>query len=47
MQIPANMLAMGVPAKVRREVTPEESERFRVNAQHYVNARAIYREEPA
>ena len=47
MEIPANMLAMGVPAKVRREVTPEESERFRVNAQHYVKARATYREEPA
>ena len=47
MHIPANMLAMGVPAKIRRTVTPEESERFRINAQHYVDARAIYREEPS
>ncbi len=47
MEIPAGMLAMGVPAKLRRAVTPEEAERFRVNAQHYVEARGIYREEPA
>lgn len=46
MEIPAGVLAMGVPAKVRRDVTPEEAERFRINAQHYVQARAIYREEP-
>src|SRR4051812_48315774 len=29
MEVPPGMLAMGVPAKVRREVTPEEKERFR------------------
>lgn len=46
-QIPPGVLAMGVPAKVIRPVTPEEAERFRVNAQHYVEARAIYREEPS
>ncbi len=46
MEIQAGMLAMGVPAKVRREVSPEEAERFRVNCQHYVQTRAIYREEP-
>jgi carbonic anhydrase/acetyltransferase-like protein (isoleucine patch superfamily) len=45
MQIPAGSMVMGVPAKIRREVTPEEKERFRVNAQHYVEACAIYLEE--
>ncbi|MGH9668093.1 MAG: gamma carbonic anhydrase family protein [Bryobacteraceae bacterium] len=45
MQIPAGSLAMGVPAKVRREVTEEERQRFRANAQHYVEAARIYREE--
>ncbi|MBM3767066.1 MAG: gamma carbonic anhydrase family protein [Acidobacteria bacterium] len=47
MQIPPGSLAMGVPAKVRREVSEEEKERFRVNAQHYVDLRAEYRNEPA
>ena len=45
MQIPAGSMVMGVPAKIRREVTVEEKERFRVNAQHYVTARGIYKEE--
>jgi len=35
-------LVMGVPGKVRREVTAEERERFRVNAQHYVELREEY-----
>ena len=30
-----------------REVTPEEQERFRENAQNYVRYRQIYREEPS
>lgn len=47
MEIPPRSLAMGVPAKVRREVTPEERERFRVNAEHYIELRAQYREEPS
>lgn len=34
--IPPYSLVMGVPGKVRREVTEEERERFRVNAQHYI-----------
>ena len=42
MQIPPGSLAMGVPAKVRRMVTPEERERFRANAQHYVELREKY-----
>jgi carbonic anhydrase/acetyltransferase-like protein (isoleucine patch superfamily) len=45
--IPPGSLAMGVPAKVRRNVTPEEQERFRVNAQHYVELREKYRTESA
>ena len=45
MQVPAGMLAMGSPAKVRREVSPEEEERFRKNCDNYVEITAIYKEE--
>lgn len=41
-EIPAGSLAMGVPAKVRRSVTDEERERFRVNTNHYVEKAAVY-----
>lgn len=47
MEIPARSLAMGVPAKVRREVTGGERERFRLNADHYIELRGQYREEPS
>jgi carbonic anhydrase/acetyltransferase-like protein (isoleucine patch superfamily) len=47
MQVPPQSLVMGVPAKVKRPVTPEEQERFRQNAKRYVEATAIYRDEPA
>lgn len=47
MEIPPGSMAMGVPAKVRRQVTPEEQERFRQNAARYVELRRIYREEPS
>ena len=47
MEIPPFSLAMGVPAKVRRSVSPEEQERFRVNAQHYVELREKYLNESA
>lgn len=43
--IPPRSMVMGVPAKVRREITPEEAERFRVNARHYVELGKIYRDE--
>lgn len=43
--IPAHSMAMGVPAKVRRQITPEEAERFRLNTQHYVELGQIYRDE--
>lgn len=45
--IPKGSLAMGVPAKVRREVSAEEKERFRINAEHYIELRQQYREEPS
>jgi|SRR5688572_23597686 len=47
MQIPPGSLVMGVPGKVKREVTPQEQERFRENAQNYVKYRELYREEPS
>lgn len=47
MQIPPASMVMGVPAKVKREVTSEEQARFRENAQNYVRYRQIYREEPS
>lgn len=43
--IPPHSMAMGVPAKVKRHLTPEEVERFRLNTQHYVELAHIYREE--
>jgi carbonic anhydrase/acetyltransferase-like protein (isoleucine patch superfamily) len=43
-EIPADSMVMGVPAKVKRETTPEERERFRLNALHYVEAARIYKE---
>ena len=43
---PASLM-MGVPAKLRRQVTPEEEERFRLNLQHYIDLCRVYREEPA
>lgn len=45
MEIPPNMLAMGTPAKVRREVTREELARFSKNCDNYISITAIYKEE--
>ena len=45
MQVAPGMLVMGAPAKVRREVTPEEQERFRKNCDNYVRIASIYKEE--
>ena len=47
MQVPAASMVMGVPAKVKREVTAEERERFRLNALNYVENAKRYRDEPA
>jgi carbonic anhydrase/acetyltransferase-like protein (isoleucine patch superfamily) len=45
--VPPGSMVMGVPGKIRREVTEAEKIRFRENAQHYVDACRIYREEPS
>ena len=46
-EVPPLSMVMGVPAKVKRPVTEEERERFRLNAEHYVEAARMYRDEPA
>lgn len=46
MDVPPNSMVMGTPAKVRREVTPEEKARFAENAQRYIRYRQEFREEP-
>lgn len=45
MEIPPDSLAMGVPAKVRRPVSPAERERFRQTPLRYVGYREHYKEE--
>ena len=44
-EIPPESMVMGVPAKVKRQLTAEERERFRQNAMHYVEAARIYKGE--
>jgi len=46
MDIPPESMVMGMPAKVKRSVTPEEKERFKQNAQRYIRYRQDYRDEP-
>lgn len=46
-QIPPYSLVMGVPGKVRRQISERESERFRSNATRYIKLTQAYREEPA
>jgi len=43
---PASMM-MGVPAKVKRQLTEEERRRFDENCKHYVEAARIYKDEAA
>ncbi|HUQ91042.1 MAG TPA: gamma carbonic anhydrase family protein, partial [Bryobacteraceae bacterium] len=45
MEIPAGSMVMGMPAKVKRAVTEQESERFRRNAQNYVRSRELYKQD--
>jgi carbonic anhydrase/acetyltransferase-like protein (isoleucine patch superfamily) len=45
MDVPAGMLAMGVPAKIRREVTAEERARFSGGVDHYVRKSQAYLKE--
>ena len=47
MDVPPATLAMGVPAKPRRPVTPEEQSRFLEGARHYVERARIYAAERA
>ncbi len=44
MEIPPGMLALGVPARVIREVSPELAARTKENAEHYVLYGKLYRE---
>jgi len=43
--VPPGSMVMGVPAKVKRQVTEDERQRFRENATHYVEAARIYKDE--
>jgi carbonic anhydrase/acetyltransferase-like protein (isoleucine patch superfamily) len=45
MEVPASTLVMGVPAKPRRAVAPEESDRFREGVKHYVAKARLYKDE--
>jgi len=47
MEVPPFSMVMGVPAKVKRELTDAEKERFRENARNYVQYKDIYRNEPS
>ncbi|WP_319588784.1 gamma carbonic anhydrase family protein [uncultured Desulfobulbus sp.] len=47
MQIPPGSMVMGVPAKVRRQVSEDERARFGENAQRYIRYRQQYRDEAA
>jgi carbonic anhydrase/acetyltransferase-like protein (isoleucine patch superfamily) len=37
---------MGVPGKVRRQLTEDEKARFKENAQRYIRYRQEYRDDP-
>ena len=45
MDVPPQTLVMGVPAKPRRPVTPEEQARFAEGVKHYVEKAAIFNAE--
>jgi len=45
MQVPPATLVMGVPAKPRRAVAPEEQERFREGVKHYVEKARLFKDE--
>jgi carbonic anhydrase/acetyltransferase-like protein (isoleucine patch superfamily) len=44
-QIPARSLVMGSPARVKRELTDEEVEKYSLNWKNYVELSQIYREQ--
>lgn len=43
MAVPPRSLVLGVPARVKRELTEEERERLRASAEHYVRMAETYR----
>jgi carbonic anhydrase/acetyltransferase-like protein (isoleucine patch superfamily) len=45
MEVPPNTLVMGAPAKLKREVTLEEQQRFQGNCDNYVRLSVVYKEE--
>ena len=45
MNVPPSTLVMGVPAKPRRAVAPEEQARFAEGVKHYVEKAQIYKKE--
>jgi carbonic anhydrase/acetyltransferase-like protein (isoleucine patch superfamily) len=45
MHVPPETMVVGVPAKVRRGVTPEEKTRFEYGVRHYVERTAIFKAE--
>ena len=46
-EVPPDSMVMGVPGKVKRQLTEDERQRFRENAKHYVEAARIYKDETA
>jgi len=46
-EVPPDSMVMGVPGKVKRQLTEDERQRFRENARHYVEAARIYKDEAA
>lgn len=45
MEVPAGSVVMGVPGKVRREVSEDEKRRFDLNLAHYLEKTRRYRDE--
>ena len=43
MQVPPRTLVVGVPARVKRELTAEELERLEESWKHYVELKELYR----
>jgi carbonic anhydrase/acetyltransferase-like protein (isoleucine patch superfamily) len=46
MQVPPDTLVVGVPAKAKRAVSPEERARFAEGVQNYIERSALYLAEP-
>jgi carbonic anhydrase/acetyltransferase-like protein (isoleucine patch superfamily) len=45
MEVPPSTLVMGVPAKPRRAVAPEEQARFQEGVRHYVEKAQLYKDD--